>query len=136
MLQQLGSPLLRSQIEFSAKSTSGVNNINSKEIQSLVLSVPSLPEQRKLVRLLDEQFSVNEQNEREIDAALKRNAALRQSILKKAFTGQLVSQDPTDEPAVALLERIRKEREAMGKPARPKSLRSQFGLCPPESKPV
>jgi type I restriction enzyme S subunit len=41
---------------------------------------------------------------------LKRSAALRQSILKKAFTGQLVPQDPTDEPASALLERIRKER--------------------------
>lgn len=53
-----------------------------------------------------------DQNEREIDAALKRSAALRQSILKKAFTGQLVPQDPTDESAAALLERIRKEREA------------------------
>ena len=56
-------------------------------------------------------FTVIEQNEREIDAALKRSAALRQSILKKAFTGQLVLQDPTDEPASALLARIRKERE-------------------------
>jgi len=52
---------------------------------------------------------VIEQNEREIDAALKRSEALRQSILKKAFTGQLVPQDPTDEPASALLARIRKE---------------------------
>ncbi len=55
-------------------------------------------------------FTVIEQNEREIDAALKRRAALRQSILKKAFTGQLVAQDPSDEPASALLERLRKER--------------------------
>ena len=39
-----------------------------------------------------------------------RSAALRQSILKKAFTGQLVAQDPSDEPASALLERLRKER--------------------------
>lgn len=72
----------------------------------------SLPEQHEIVRLLDEQFTVIEQNEREIDAALKRSAALRQSILKKAFTGQLVPQDPADEPASALLERIRKERDA------------------------
>jgi type I restriction enzyme S subunit len=117
---QLGSLRLRSQIEFSAKSTSGVNNINSKEIQRLVIALPSLPEQREIVRLLDEQFTVIEQNEREIDAALKRCAALRQSILKKAFTGQLVPQDPTDEPASALLERIRKEREkgAVGKSTR------------------
>ena len=55
-------------------------------------------------------FTVIEQNEREIDAALKRSAALRQSILKKAFTGQLVPQDPSDEPASALLEGIREER--------------------------
>ena len=71
----------------------------------------SLPEQQEIVRLLDEQFEVIEQNEREIDAALKRSEALRQSILKKAFTGPLVPQDPTDEPAATLLTRIRKERE-------------------------
>jgi type I restriction enzyme, S subunit len=76
----------------------------------------SLPEQREIVRLLDEQFTVIEQNEREIDAALKRSAALRQSILKKAFTGELVPQDPTDEPASALLERIRKERASDSAP--------------------
>ena len=50
-------------------------------------------------------------NEREIDAALRRSEALRQAILKKAFTGQLIPQDPADEPASALLERIRKERQ-------------------------
>ena len=119
---QLGSLRLRSQIEFSAKSTSGVNNINSKEIQRLVIALPPLPEQREIVRLLDEQFTVIEQNEREIDAALKRSAALRQSILKKAFTGQLVPQDPVDEPASVLLDRIRKEREKLtAKPPKKKA---------------
>jgi len=83
-----------------------------KELRFWPIPVCSLPEQREIVRLLDEQFTVIEQNEREIDAALKRSAALRQSILKKAFTGQLVPQDPTDEPASTLLERIRAERAA------------------------
>ncbi len=88
---------------------SGVNITQTSFLQ-LVVPIPSLPEQQEIVRLLDEQFTVIEQNEREIDAALKRSAALRQSILKKAFTGQIVPQDPTDEPASALLERIREER--------------------------
>ncbi len=63
-------------------------------------------------------FTVVEQKEREIDAALKRSNALRQSILKKTFTGQLVAQDPSDEPASKLLARIREEREA-AKTAKP-----------------
>ena len=58
-----------------------------------------------------EQFEVIKHNEREIGAALRRSEEFRQAILKKAFTGQLVPQDPTDEPASALLAQIRKERQ-------------------------
>jgi len=109
----LCSPVASDAIE---KLKTGINdsgvNITQTIFLQLVVPVPSLPEQREIVRLLDEQFTVIEQNEREIHAALKRSAALRQSILKKAFTGQLVPQDPTDEPASALLERIREERDA------------------------
>jgi type I restriction enzyme S subunit len=99
---------------------SGVNLTQTAFLQ-LAFPIPPLHEQQEIVRLLDEQFTVIEQNEREIDAALKRSAALRQSILKKAFTGQLVPQDPTDEPASALLERIRKEREAVVRTPRKKA---------------
>jgi type I restriction enzyme S subunit len=104
------SEQVRRQIENSARTTAGIYKINQSLLTRYRLPLCSLPEQREIVRLLDEQFTVIEQNEREIDAAVKRSAALRQSILKKAFTGQLVPQDPTDEPASALLERIRKER--------------------------
>lgn len=88
----------------------GKPGLNLDNVRSLVVPIPSLPEQQEIVRLLDEQFTVIEQNEREIDTALKRSEALRQSILKKAFSGQLVPQDPADEPAAALLERIRQKR--------------------------
>lgn len=98
-------------------------NINLTTLDNLVVPLCSLPEQQEIVRLLDEQFSVIEENEREIDAALKRSDALRQSILKKAFTGQLVPQDPSDEPASVLLERIRADKEKAAKPIKtaPKS---------------
>lgn len=108
---QMSSHSLRSQIEFAAKSTSGVNNINSKEIQRLVIALPPLPEQQEIVRILDEQFEAIERNERELDAALKRSEALRQAILKKAFSGHLIPQDPADEPAPELLKRIRLEQK-------------------------
>ncbi len=111
VLMFLLSPHGRELIEKQAASTSGLHTLSVSKVQRLPVPLCSLPEQREIVRLLDEQFTVIEQNERELDAALKRSAALRQSILKKAFTGQLVPQDPTDEPASALLERIRKERE-------------------------
>jgi type I restriction enzyme S subunit len=105
------SEQVRRQVESSARTTAGIYKINQSLLTRYRLPLCSLPEQHEIVRLLDEQFTVIEQNEREIAAALKRSAALRQSILKKAFTGQLVPQDPTDEPASALLERIRKERD-------------------------
>lgn len=92
--------------------------VSGSKLNPLPLPLCSLPEQQEIVRLLDEQFTVIAQNEQEIDAALKRSAALRQSILKKAFTGQLVPQDPTDEPASTLLERIRMERNGMVKKKR------------------
>ena len=61
---------------------------------------------------LDRQLSALSNIEADIDLNLQKAEALRQSILKKAFAGELVPQDPADEPAAALLARIRAEREA------------------------
>lgn len=89
----------------------GRPRINTKQLGEAFVPLCSLPEQQEIVRLLDEQFDVIEWNEREIDAALRRSEALRQSILKKAFTGQLVPQDPDDEPASVLLARLRAQKQ-------------------------
>ena len=113
----LSSQLLRTQIEHKAKSTSGVNNINSGEIQSLIVPLCSLSEQEVVVERLSASLSAIDTIEAEIDNQLFKADALRQSVLKKAFAGQLVAQDPNDEPASVLLARIETEKEQVGKKA-------------------
>ena len=110
LAQLLSSHELRKQIEYKAKSTSGVNNINSGEIQSLVLPICGLTEQKLILAELESKLSEADQLDQTLTTALQQADVLRQSILKKAFCGQLVKQDKNDEPAAALLERIRTER--------------------------
>jgi len=107
----------------------GKPGLNLDNVRSLTVPLPPLPEQQEIVRLLDEQFEVIERNEREIDAALQRSEALRQSILHRAFTGRLVPQNPADEPTSELLARLRAEKarattEASGKKPRNRRLAS------------
>ena len=111
----LSSHLLRTQIKHKAKSTSGVNNINSSEIQSLIVPLCSLSEQEVVVERLSTSLSAIDAIEAEIDSQLLKVDSLRQSVLKEAFNGQLVAQDPHDEPASVLLDRIKAEKEKAAK---------------------
>ena len=69
-------------------------------------------EQREIIRLLAERLEMIMHQEREIGFALKQAKLLRQAILKKTFAGQLIPQDPEDEPASILLERIKAVKSA------------------------
>lgn len=88
----------------------GRPRLNLGEIKSIILPLPPLTEQEQIVAEVERRLSVADDAEARVAAGLKRAARLRQSILKRAFAGQLVPQDPTDEPANALLERIAVER--------------------------
>ena len=111
----ISSHLVRVQIEGFAKSTSGVNNINSGEIQSLIVPLCSVQEQQEVVVQLSAMMSGMDATTTEIDEQLRTTDTLRQAVLKKAFAGQLVAQDPGDEPASVLLEKIRTESAKAGK---------------------
>lgn len=87
-------------------------NLSLSLIREQPIPLPSLAEQQEIVALVEERLSQIDAAEKTIDAELLRAKRLRQSILKQAFEGNLVPQDPNDEPASVLLERIKAARAA------------------------
>ena len=109
-VSQWGNSYGRDYFEAGGKQTTNLASINKSVLKALPVPVCSPSEHAEIVSLLDEKFEAADALEAEINAGLALAAALRQSILKKAFSGQLVSQNPTDEPASELLARIKVEK--------------------------
>ena len=86
------------------------NAIRGNQLKTFEIPVPPIPEQQVIVSEVERYLSIADKAEKTFAAELKRAEQLRQSILKKAFSGKLVPQDPNDEPASVLLERIRAEK--------------------------
>jgi type I restriction enzyme S subunit len=129
------SRVLRTQIEKAARTTAGIYKISQRDIGSFAVPLPPVAEQAQIIAETQRRLSIIQEVDAEVEANLKRAVRLRQSILKRAFEGKLVPQDPTDEPASELLARIKAERERSGptkrrktRPARDEPTEAQAGL--------
>lgn len=91
---------------------SNVPQINNPDIAPLPVPIPPAAEQAIIIEYLETGFGLIASQTEAIEVALKQAAAQRQNLLTAAFSGQLVPQDPADEPASALLERIRNQAAA------------------------
>lgn len=115
ILHLFSEPATRAGIEALAKSTSGVNNINSEQLSAVAVPLPTIEEQVEIVQRIEIAYSWLDKIATEYARAEHLLPQLDQAILTKAFRGELVPQNPNDEPASVLLERIRAERQVGGK---------------------
>ncbi len=92
--------------------------LNQKNMNEIPVHVPSPAEQVEIVRRVEQLFAFADQLETKVTSAKNRIDHLTQSILAKSFRGELVPQDPNDEPASVLLERIKAQRAAAPKAKR------------------
>jgi len=103
----------REQIEEASKSTSGLYTLSITKVSNLNIALPPLEEQKEIVSRVEQLFALADKLEARYSKAKTMLDKLPQSILAKAFRGELVAQDPNDEPASVLLERIKKEKEKL-----------------------
>ena len=97
--------------EAQGKQTTNLASINKTVLSRFPIPLPPIAEQEQIIQRLESQMAIVDHLERDVTNSLGQLSALRQSILKKAFSGQLVPQDPNDEPALVLLDRIKAERK-------------------------
>lgn len=113
----LQSSLLQEELARRSTGTT-VKGIKASVLKEIGLPAPSIDEQNEIIHRVEQLFAYAEQLETKVSEAKKRIDHLAQSILAKAFKGDLVPQDPNDEPADVLLERIKAQRTAAPKAKR------------------
>jgi type I restriction enzyme S subunit len=96
----------RTRLTQNAKWAVNQASINQTDVEEVAVPLPPLAEQGRIAAEVERRLSLIDALDAAASANLKRAETLRQAILKRAFEGKLVPQDPADEPATALLERI------------------------------
>jgi type I restriction enzyme, S subunit len=117
LVQIVRSDLVQGQILSMTKGVAQ-RKVSLARFRRLAIPLAPLAEQSRIIAQIDRLLSISGQNETLVQVSVDRIGRLRQSILKWAFEGKLADQDPNDEPAAILLERIRSERATVSKPSR------------------
>lgn len=118
------SSYVRKRLEAAAKSTAGHKRISLSDLHPLPIPVPPSIEIKEILNQVEKILDRIDNGEPAVLIGLNQAAAQRKNILKAAFSGQLVPQDPNDEPASVLLERIRAERAERDKQPKPRKPRA------------
>ena len=100
------------EVELSTKGSAGQKNISLTQCREFNFPCPSVEEQQMACELVGSLFEIASTAEERINSAKEHAEKLAPAILAKAFRGELVPQDPNDEPASVLLKRIKAQREA------------------------
>lgn len=119
LITVLSAPLVRRQISAKATgSKDSMRNISQKDLLAVRIPVPPVESQPLLANYADEFLSGIGGMARELENALVRATKMRRALLRRAFSGRLVEQDPGDTPAAEALARLAAERAAQPKPRR------------------
>lgn len=110
LISHHGNTFGKTWFQNAGKQTTNLASINMTMLRMFPVPLGPADEQRELLKQLEAQLEQLHRQEQAVVLGLKQSEAQRQNILRAAFTGQLVPQDPDDEPASVLLERIRAER--------------------------
>ncbi len=113
------------ELRKNAKHAVNQSSINQQDVKAVLINLPPLNEQKEIVRRVESLFKKADEIEERYKKAKEFVDKLTQSILAKAFRGELVPQDPNDEPASVLLERIKLEKEKLNKDKKQKKKSSR-----------
>ena len=104
------SPIAKSFFKIKERGTAQ-KGIYLNTLKELIITIPTIPEQKKIVEEIEKRFTKADKMLDAVEKSLQLSEQLKQSVLKKAFEGKLVPQDPNDEPASVLLDRIKSEKQ-------------------------
>ena len=106
LVMYLNSTDARMQMFKKAKSSAGINNINSKELGAILINLPSFSEQAEIVRILDNLLAKEQLAKEAAEGVLEQIDLIKKAILARAFRGELGTNDPGEESAVELLKQV------------------------------